>query len=312
VVARVLGDDLAQVDRLGAHDHAPALEAGEREQVVDEGEQPARVRVDDAEELLLLLALDRALGQDGQVAQDGGERRPQLVRDARDEVALQLIRDPQRLHLQREAPVQLLELGKEVGALDRDRRLVREEGEDRRRAVAQARRVGGPGDHEDADREPVPDDRLPQRRSVAERAAELPLGPCRRGGEVGRVGRLLRREDARRDRVGVVEARRRQGAGGTRLGRRDEAAVAVRLEEQRDRAVRDRPRGAADLRPGDGGVGGVRERVADLGHRRDVRRDAGELLLGALAAGHVAERDGDPVAERRDLLVEPADGAVVA
>src|SRR4029079_1190599 len=43
--------EVAQVDRLRADHHAPALEAGQRQQVVDQREQPARVLVDDVQEL---------------------------------------------------------------------------------------------------------------------------------------------------------------------------------------------------------------------------------------------------------------------
>ena len=93
------GRGLRGLDALGHHDvqlDGPQLEGelarvglSEEEQVADEVEQPGRVSVDDADVALLLLGEPVVLLQQLDVAANRGERRPQLVRDERDELVLQ-------------------------------------------------------------------------------------------------------------------------------------------------------------------------------------------------------------------------------
>ena len=101
-------DHLAQVDRLLAQLHVERLEAGEREQVVDQLEQPVAVGVDPAECLVLGIrgVAVRPVDEELEVADDVGDRGAQLVADAGDEgvlgaVDLGEVRDRAALGLQR-------------------------------------------------------------------------------------------------------------------------------------------------------------------------------------------------------------------
>jgi hypothetical protein len=84
------------------------------------------------------------------------------VGDARDEVALQLIRDPQRLHLHRQHPVEGLQPGEQIGPLQGDRRLRGEQPDHGGGTVGEPGKRPLPGDHEHAHRSAIADHRLPQ------------------------------------------------------------------------------------------------------------------------------------------------------
>ena len=75
-----------------AHDpELVRLEPGQVEQVADQPVEPAHLLVHGLERLVELVGADHALGDGLDVARDGGERRPQLVGDAHQEVALELV-----------------------------------------------------------------------------------------------------------------------------------------------------------------------------------------------------------------------------
>ena len=67
------------------------LEPGQVEQVADQPVEPAHLLVHGLERLVELVGADHALGHGLDVARDRGERRPQLMGDAHQEVALQLV-----------------------------------------------------------------------------------------------------------------------------------------------------------------------------------------------------------------------------
>ena len=97
------------------------LDLGEVEHVVDQAEQVAAVALDALEHglrLLRRLAVDAVEDQLG-VAEDGVERRAQLVAHVGEELRLVLARDRELLAL-------LLDLVEQVGVLDRHHRLVGE------------------------------------------------------------------------------------------------------------------------------------------------------------------------------------------
>ena len=101
--------------------HAPGLDLRQVEDVVDQREQ-VPPRVQDVGEILRLLVVDLAehlLGQDFREADDGVERRAQLVRHVGQELALVLAR-----HL--ELPALVLDLAEQPRVLDGQRRLRRE------------------------------------------------------------------------------------------------------------------------------------------------------------------------------------------
>ena len=107
--------DVEEVDLLDVERELARLEAREVEQVADQALQAPGLGEHDLERgVLLLLALDHAVGDRLHVALDRRQRRAQLVRDAHQEVALVLARllEPAR-HLL-EAQRELAEL---VGAL---------------------------------------------------------------------------------------------------------------------------------------------------------------------------------------------------
>ena len=76
---------------LAHHPELVRLEAGQVEQVADEPVEPAHLLVHGLQRLVELVGADDALGDGLDVAGDGGERRAQLVGDAHQEVALELV-----------------------------------------------------------------------------------------------------------------------------------------------------------------------------------------------------------------------------
>ena len=83
-------DQDAQIDRLELQVQRPALEACGEEEIGDEAEQACRVPLDDLEVPQppgVVVLLEQQLD----VAADRGERRSQLVRDARQQLVLQAV-----------------------------------------------------------------------------------------------------------------------------------------------------------------------------------------------------------------------------
>ena len=112
----------SEVDLLDVEREAARLEAGEVEQVADQPLQAPGLREHDLERrLLLLLAVDHAVGDRLHVPLDRRQRRAQLVRDAHQEVALVLARLLQPARHLLEAQRELAEL---VGALRRQMHVV--------------------------------------------------------------------------------------------------------------------------------------------------------------------------------------------
>ena len=83
-------DGVAQVGRLLLEGEAAVLDPRQGEEVLDEVQQPLAVAVDPLDELVLLLGEVHGVvvGEELGVADDAGQRRPQLVADRRDELAL--------------------------------------------------------------------------------------------------------------------------------------------------------------------------------------------------------------------------------
>ena len=119
------------------------LQPGDDEELLDQPTEPLALALGRLEERTLLLDVEvsRQLEQRLHVALDGGERRPELVRDDRDEVVLQTVRLPEMLQgvLQPRDEARVLERRARapVHSGDRD--------DDQRHEVRAA--VGG--DHED-------------------------------------------------------------------------------------------------------------------------------------------------------------------
>ena len=98
-VARDVGEQPSDDHGPFLHGHGAALELGEIEKAHDELEQLLSLVVDGLREFLLIAhqgARD-ALHQHLAVADDGGERRAQLVRNDAEEVRLQAIELPQAI-----------------------------------------------------------------------------------------------------------------------------------------------------------------------------------------------------------------------
>src|SRR5437773_1262052 len=118
-----LVDQLVEIELLGHHLQLPRLDAREIEDPVDELEQvgPAVVHRADVGLLALAQVAVEAVQQHLREADDRVQRRPELVRHAREELRLQ----PARLH---ELGVRGRQLLVEPRVLERDRHLVREHG----------------------------------------------------------------------------------------------------------------------------------------------------------------------------------------
>ena len=89
--ARGLLEQRLEPDLLAHDPELVRLEAGQVEQVADQPVEAAHLLVHGLERLVELVGADHALGDGLDVARDGRERRPQLVRDAHQEVALELV-----------------------------------------------------------------------------------------------------------------------------------------------------------------------------------------------------------------------------
>ena len=103
IASQALSSTSASCTGPAGQDERARLDVGERQQVVDQGEQAPAVAVDDRDDAAVLVAEDAVdvLGQDLGVAPDAGQRRAQLVRHGRDELALE--------------PVHLLQFGVRPG-----------------------------------------------------------------------------------------------------------------------------------------------------------------------------------------------------
>ena len=114
VIATTSPSTLAEIDRLGTEVELAGLDLREIEHVVDELQQVAAARQDVAEELLVLRRrrIDLAVVQQLGEADDRVERRAQLVRHVREELALEPVRFLDAAVLQLEldrAPANLLD-----------------------------------------------------------------------------------------------------------------------------------------------------------------------------------------------------------
>jgi hypothetical protein len=84
---RVRGN-LGQVRAAELHRQLPRADAGQEQQVAHQPHQPVRVALDDRQELSGVQAAGALVQQQLGVADDRGQRRPQLVRDQADELVL--------------------------------------------------------------------------------------------------------------------------------------------------------------------------------------------------------------------------------
>src|SRR6185437_47782 len=113
-------DDLADIDLAALELHGAGFEARHVEEIADEAVETLRLLVNGGDEIgSRRLAIGSAIAaQAGRRAEDRGERRAQIVRDRDEErgtEALGLRLDPRRF-----------DSGREIDALDGDRRLVRQ------------------------------------------------------------------------------------------------------------------------------------------------------------------------------------------
>ena len=111
-------DDLAQIDPFAVRLQRAVAEPGHVEQVLDEAVQPLALLEDGLHELRAVGIGQRAVTarQPGRRADDRDQRRTQIVRHRREQ------RRAQALGLGQQP--RLLDVGREVGALDRDRDLI--------------------------------------------------------------------------------------------------------------------------------------------------------------------------------------------
>ncbi len=131
-------DDLPEVDALKVERELARVDLGDEEEVVHEPEQPLRVAVGDGEEAALLLVEAGVGEQKLEVAADGRQRRSQLVRHRRDELALEAVELAQPLVLPGQPAVVRLQLPRHTAKNREQREEEREQcqRQDRRQAPA--------------------------------------------------------------------------------------------------------------------------------------------------------------------------------
>ena len=285
--------------------HPPGLDLRQVEDLVDELEEVAPGVADVADVLLLALGqlAEHAVEQHVGEPDDGVQRRPELVRHAREELGLVAAGDLELARL-------VLELAEQAGVVDRGGRLARQRLEQPDGLVGErARRL--PADRQDADdvvaaAQRDGDDRAP---AVAAQRVEV---------RVGGLGRELRRPGAprrptpprpmnvssRRDRdlaqrLGELGARAEAGP------QRELAAVGLVLEDRPAVGLRQLDGAGDDRREHLVGVEARADGLADLAEGAQLVDRAGELgaaLLQLAEQMDVLDRDRALGGERRDEL----------